>query len=124
MFIFRIGIYLLIFGVTASCSNTLNNDYSKNEQAALEIGPIPLVKYNPRYPAGAKTKGIEGWTIVEYTVNTEGRTENIRVVESNPQSIFDTVSVKATKRFKYRPQNKNGVPIKTEGVQTRFDFSL
>ncbi len=45
---------------------------------------LPIVKIAPIYPAGAQSRGIEGWCLVEYTVTTTGSVRDPVVVEAEP----------------------------------------
>ena len=48
---------------------------------------LPIVKIAPVYPARAKSRGIEGWCIVEYTVTTAGTTRDVKVVEDRAEEL-------------------------------------
>ena len=83
-----------------------------------------MAKFAPMYPRRAQYGGIEGYVIVDYCVDREGRTTNIRVVDSVPEGLFDEVSIAATKNFRYKPEIVNGVPVERHGVQNKFTFDL
>ena len=61
--------------------------------------------------------------MVEYTVTTTGETRSVTVVDC-PQEIFAEVSVKAAKKFKYKPKVVDGTPIEVPGVRNRFTFEM
>lgn len=84
----------------------------------------PLVKVEPPYPFSARSRGIEGYCIVEYTVTATGTVVDAVVIESDPKGIFDKVSVEAALKFKYRPRVVNGEPIAVRGVRNIFKFRL
>src|SRR5690606_29076029 len=44
---------------------------------------LPLVKVAPTYPPEAAAAGLEGYVIVEFTVNEEGSVEDLFIVESS-----------------------------------------
>ena len=73
----------------------------------------------PEYPRGAERRGIEGYAVVEYTVNADGRVENATVVEANPEGVFDRAVLRAIEGWPYAP-----AAAATEGMQQRFDFNL
>ncbi len=85
---------------------------------------IPIVKIQPVYPGGAIRRNIEGYTIVEYTVTTNGTTKDIRVIKSQPANIFDKASVRATLKFKYKPKMVGGNPVEVKGVKNKFTFQF
>ena len=73
----------------------------------------------PEYPRGAERRGIEGYAVVEYTVNADGAVENATVVEANPEGVFDRAVLRAIEGWAYAP-----AAASTEGLQQRFDFNL
>lgn len=92
--------------------------------AASDGDYLPIVKIAPVYPAAARSRGIEGYCLVEYTVTTSGTTRDITVVEAEPQGIFNRASIKAAEKFKYRPRVVNGEPIEVRGVRNLFRYTL
>ena len=113
----------------------ITNDisYRPQVQAKVQVGGLggfnsdgdylPIVKVAAKYPYRALNKGIEGYCVVEYTVTTTGETRSVTVVDC-PQEIFAEVSVKAAKKFKYKPKVVDGTPIEVPGVRNRFTFEM
>ncbi|WP_087112409.1 energy transducer TonB [Parendozoicomonas haliclonae] len=85
---------------------------------------LPVVKVNPVYPRRANSRGIEGYCIVEYTVTSNGSTRNPTAVDCAPKGVFESASIKAAARFKYKPRVVDGTPIEVPGVRNRFTFRL
>lgn len=85
---------------------------------------LPIVKVQPVYPRRALTRGIEGYVLLEFTVTKSGSVENPRVVEAEPQGIFDRAAKQAALKFKYKPKVVNGEPIDVHGVQNLIRFEL
>ena len=84
---------------------------------------LPLIKISPTYPRRAQSRGIEGHCTVEYTVTALGTVENPEVVDcSSP--LFQSASIKAALKFKYKPRVIDGQPIAVRGVQNRFIYEL
>ncbi|MDM7984042.1 MAG: energy transducer TonB [Maricaulis sp.] len=73
----------------------------------------------PAYPRGAERRGVEGYAVVEYTVNEAGEVTNPVVVEASPEGVFDRAVLRAIERWAYAP-----AATATDGMQQRFDFSL
>lgn len=84
---------------------------------------LPIVKVAPVYPPRAAARGLEGYVIVEYTINAEGSTENIIVAESS-STLFEDAAIQSAQKYKYRPRMVNGSPVAVDGVQTRIIFEL
>ena len=86
-------------------------------------GPVAVAKVSPIYPERARRQGLTGYAIVEFTVNTKGRVENARAVESS-HPMFEGPCVQAVERFRYRPRVVNGQAVTVHGLQHRFSFTL
>jgi protein TonB len=62
--------------------------------AAPKLPPLKMTRApRPKYPGSAK--GVEGWVRVEFYVTPEGRTERIRVLQSEPAGLFDAAAISA-----------------------------
>ena len=85
---------------------------------------LPLVKVAPTYPRRALRRGLEGWVIIEFTVDKTGKVVDPIVVESNPPSVFDDAALKAVLRFKYKPRVVDDKPVAVAGVQHKISFNL
>jgi TonB family protein len=77
----------------------------------------------PEYPDRALTDRISGSVTVQYVVDKQGRTENVKVVESVPKGVFDSAATDAIRRWRYRPAEYNGQPVEVP-VRTRIRFEL
>jgi hypothetical protein len=84
------------------------------------------------YPSNSKTAVLaleepdlfrEGLLTVEYDIDLNGRADNIRVIESDPEGLLDKRVIYLLGRYYYRPSYKDGLPIVTEGTQLSHHFS-
>lgn len=94
---------------------------------ALESGDgeyLPIVKVAPVYPRRALSRGIEGYVIVEFVVTRQGSVRDPKVIESNPEGIFDRAAMDAAVKFKYKPRVINGEAAEVAGVQNRITFEI
>jgi len=85
---------------------------------------LPIVKVAPVYPRRAQTRGISGYCIVEYVVTRTGSIRDPRPVDCQPSGVFESASVAAAMKFKYRPRVVDGEPIEVAGVQNMFTYEL
>ena len=85
---------------------------------------LPIVKVAPIYPRRAQTRGISGYCIVEYTVTKTGSIRDPQAVDCQPSGVFESASVKASLKFKYKPRVVDGEPIEVAGVQNKFTYEL
>ncbi|QTH63039.1 energy transducer TonB [Psychrosphaera ytuae] len=102
-------------------------DVSLDGGLALESGDgeyLPIVKVQPVYPRRALQRGIEGYVIVEFTVDRTGAVKDPMVIEAEPQGLFDRAAMDAALKFKYKPRVVNGEPTEVSGVQNRITFEL
>ena len=85
---------------------------------------LPMVKVQPQYPRRALSRGIEGYCTVQYTVTKTGAVRDAKAIDCAPKGIFDSVSVKAAAKFKYKPRIENGEAIEVSGVKNKFTYKL
>jgi protein TonB len=92
--------------------------------AATDGGILPIVTVSPTYPRRQLAKGVEGWVLLEFSVDQLGRVQNPRVVSAMPASGFSRAALDAVLRYKYKPKVFDGKAIWAHGVQTRMVFQL
>ncbi|MCE0492513.1 energy transducer TonB [Vibrio salinus] len=85
---------------------------------------MPVYRVEPNYPTRALRRNIEGYVIVQFDINEEGRPFNVRVIESKPKNIFNREALRAVKRWKYQPSIDNGQPSVVKGQQTKVEFRI
>ncbi|WLH04567.1 energy transducer TonB [Pseudomonas lurida] len=83
----------------------------------------PLSKEAPDYPERALDKNIEGDCSVEYTVNTQGRVENPRVLDGC-HPLFMRPSLAAANTFRYQPRIVEGKAVAVPAVRNTFHFRI
>lgn len=92
------------------------------EAAGKPGGPeqevMPLNDVRPEYPYRARQQGIEGHIKLAFTINPQGRVENIRVLEASPRNVFDREARRAAARWRFAPRTENGAPVAREAVKT------
>lgn len=87
---------------------------------------LPLVTIAPQYPTRALQRGIEGWSLMQFTVSATGSVieESIEVIDSDPPNVFDRSSIRAVARFKYQPRVVEGKGVDVPGVRTVVRYEL
>lgn len=63
----------------------------------------------PDYPAAAFRRGQQGWVVVRLDVDAEGRTRNVRVVDSQPDGPFDGAARAAVRGWRFEPPGEPGL---------------
>jgi len=83
----------------------------------------PLQMDAPSYPRDAFLRRDEGHVIVEFTINTQGQTEDVTVVESQPRGTFDREAQRAVTRWKFEPALRDGRPV-SQRIRHTLEFKL
>lgn len=91
---------------------------------ALEGAPIPLVRQPPVYPSKQAQRGIEGWVRLVFDITATGAVDKIRVVDEDPIGAFGRAATKALSRWRYKPEIRDGRPIRRTDVEVVITFSL
>lgn len=84
----------------------------------------PIVRVQPKYPIKAARDGIEGWVSLSFSIDPVGRVTNVSVIDSQPNRVFDNEAKKALKRWKYKPQIKDGKAIRVDHQSVLLEFKL
>lgn len=89
-------------------------------------GALPIYKVAPKYPRAMAMKGREASVVVSFTVDKNGETKDIKVIEeeSKGDTGFYQASIEAVKQFRYAPRYQNGEFLETKGVLNRLSFKL
>ncbi|MBT5186638.1 MAG: TonB family protein [Kordiimonadaceae bacterium] len=83
----------------------------------------PLFRIYPNYPQSAMRGGVKGYSVVEFVVDTDGITRDVKVIDGSSK-MFEKSSIEAAKKYRYAPSVKDGKLISTEGVRIRFIYEL
>lgn len=84
---------------------------------------IPLVRIAPQYPRQAARDRIEGYVVIEITVNPDGTVKTARPIDAKPRGVFESSAVQSILKWKFRPKVEDGKPIEFKGIQ-RLEFNL
>ena len=84
---------------------------------ASDIEPLPLDTEQtywvsgrtvpPSYPPKARKNRVTGHVKIMFTVTTKGRASGMQTVESKPPGVFDKATLKALRKFRYKPTEQN-----------------
>ncbi|USA42316.1 energy transducer TonB [Spongiibacter taiwanensis] len=91
---------------------------------SADSGAIPIVRIAPEYPQRQAQRGVEGYVDLAFDISITGQPINIRILESQPQGVFDRAASRALARWKYRPKVVDGAPTVQYGQSTRIRFDL
>lgn len=99
-------------------SKRLTSEYKL--QKATEKGEHKLGKY----PFQELRRGKEGWVVISYIVDVDGRVKDPLVLDSAGSERFAEVAKKALLGFEFYPALLNGKPIETANNKYKFMFSI
>ncbi len=92
--------------------------------APSDTDTIPLVRINPIYPRRAAERRVEGWVIVEFTIDIQGSVKDARAMSAEPRNVFERAALRAIGKWKYKPKIQDGKPVETVGVRVKLTFEL
>ncbi len=83
-----------------------------------------LAGQGPVYPVDARSEGIEGWVLIGYDVNRDGRVINARVVDAEPEDIFDQAALTAVRSWRFNAPRVAGETQRASNRESRVEFRL
>jgi protein TonB len=95
-----------------------------NLNAPVDGDTLAIVRVLPRYPNRALSRGIEGWVLLEFTIDQLGQAVDLAVIEADPKGMFDRAALNAIKKWKYRPKMQDGRPTMRPGVRQLISFNI
>ncbi|MDQ8698732.1 TonB family protein [Hyphomicrobium sp. LHD-15] len=99
-----------------------SNSKQQQQAAASSKGkfdPNPVYRASPAYPTGARAQKIEGNVVVAYSVSASGAVSNVRVVSASPPGIFNSATIAAVQKWRFKPS-----PQGAQGRRTTVRFKL
>jgi TonB family protein len=75
----------------------------------------------PVYPFKARRKRLDGYVRLEFSVNGDGKPLNIRVVEAQPEDIFEKSAISALQQWVFRVGEEHPEDLRLLQV---FDFGM
>lgn len=91
--------------------------------AGANVAAVLVKGAAARYPTAAMRARQEGWVVVSFTVDPDGKTSDVKVVESQPRHVFDRAAIDAVERYRFNPAMKDGVAVSSV-KQQRIEFKL
>ena len=75
---------------------------------------LPLLAISqeyPSYPDKAKKLQLEDQVVVRYIIGKKGQVIDVQIIDHAKDSMFDTATVDAIKRWRFRPMIQDGKPV-------------
>lgn len=98
-------------------------EFSPVDTAGIDKNAQPIVRVGGAVPNRALRDGRSGHCLMRFDVDSLGQPFNVSAYScSHP--MFAENSVKATKKFKYLPKYKGGIPVNMIGVETKITYKV
>lgn len=93
-----------------------------------ETSVIPVFQPEAATPSSTDKRSgtnLKGRVVVEFSVGLDGKTKNIRVVTSKPDSTFGAAAQRAVANWEYLPpMNEEGKNVQAHGIRETFTFNM
>jgi len=101
---------------TASPSNT--------RPGVVMATTLERIQYaSPEYPRAAREASLTGWVELQYMVRADGSVSDVRVIESEPNRVFDLAAIQAVRKWRYKPVIIDGQAVDQPArIRVRFAF--
>jgi protein TonB len=88
---------------------------SKPVTKGPDVGPEPVNRIQPKYPAEMKVLGITGEVQVEFVVSADGSVKDVKALSATNEA-FATAATAAIENWKFKPGQKGGRAVNTRMV--------
>ena len=76
------------------------------------------------FPPRARAKGIEGYVVFSILIGITGEIEQLKIVESYPEGVFDEAATQGINQWRFAPATYQGQAVRAWAKQRiRFDLS-
>ncbi len=110
--------------IDISSINSLNGAKIEISKGLIDANMLTAInRVHPRYPRRAKIRRQEGFVQLTFKIDSSGFVSDVKILKSNPKGIFDEASIKAIKRWRFKP-SKNDIKGTFKDATITFNFRL
>ena len=84
----------------------------------LDVQPRALREILPDYPADADRQHLSGQVRVQLKLEADGRISDMEIVSATPPGVFEDSALKALRKARFAPAQKDGRPVRARVVIT------
>lgn len=123
------GIDMGLPGIVSGDLDKIDSGILGNSQAnimtedAVDVAPRATSRGRFIYPRSAKKQGIRGYVTLSLLISESGRIEQVSVIESSPQGVFDDAALKGIRSWRFDAAQYQGRAVKT-WVKQKIRFDL
>ena len=121
-----LGIKEFVVEDIASSAKSLLGDTSEGgilSESVVDVKPRVLSRRPVEYPRAAIKRGISGYVLVNLLINDIGEIEAARVLDAEPEGVFETFALKSLQNWRFAPAKYKGRAVKV-WVKQRLRFDL
>ncbi len=116
----------------SGCSATTEKPSNYTMSSVIDLtGNIELTqdywalsnRNNPRYPVSALKKNISGCVEFSFVISDSGKAQNIEIIKSVPEAIFNKSAMKSLKKFRWKSTKSNS-SLKPVLTTLQLDFLI
>ena len=119
----RASVWLMCLLPTFWSATAFSQDNGLDSESFVILSPKIVEAVDPVYPSKRAANGVEGWVVVNFMVDTNGKPYEPVIIDSTGQKDFENASVEALMRSKYQPATLDGDPV-DGSVFRRYHFFL
>ncbi len=101
----------------------LEDNDLKSFDIEFEGLPMPQRPLSIEYPKKARFEEIEGYVLISISITDSGKVEDVTVIESTPEGVFDRTVLRTYRRWKFVMPTVDGKPIPVK-TNHRIFFKL
>lgn len=75
------------------------------------IPPQNVRSFKPIYPSTARRQGYEGEVLLQATITTNGKPQDVSVKQSSGFEVLDHAAIRCLKRWRFTPALRAGTPV-------------
>jgi protein TonB len=94
--------------------------HDRNSVAAVILERVYSV--DPEFPDIAREQDLSGFVDLEFTVHADGTVGDVNVLKAKPIGVFEKAAVEAVSKWRYKPIERDGVPV-DEHARLRLNFA-
>jgi len=87
------------------------------DQSSVDTPPRVIKRSPIVYPELARKQGISGFVRMNVLINDNGSVEDVKVVESEPEEIFDLMAESTVRQWRFEPATYNGKKVEVWAMQ-------
>lgn len=80
-------------------------------EEAVDKKPVARRQEAPVFPERARQRGIQGYVKLNLFITTNGAVERVKILEAEPQGIFEASAIAAAQAWEFQPAEYNGAPV-------------